>query len=509
MFNNQPVASEARTRQLTKILQYLKSKNCSPRSFTPKRLSIDQWGRWLQICDRLNLDDDSEIFSLISLSEELTGEFIDTLDPNISGLNEPDLYALHRSVTLFPEDPNWRALADRTFQRFQQHSGNPELDSLYTLVFTLLLALDRGDTDDLRSVVSSEYFWDALHGKEFFCLNYLALIYIADKGSSDLPYNADVKIFWDNKHDPEICDQTLRFAEALSCTDEIWHLANAGMAHAKQIILQGESEDLFSREVGAKHLDKLSEGDFDESEIEYIAKKLIKFGSFRGILSEIRNDPVTYKKIISIFHKYGDQETRNATQEILKTMSAENWTELIQSDDELLQIIPDSSATFTDAYQALLINLVSNPHSEADSELLRLLPSVKTKLIGFDTDFSVNVLRSYFDTSADFLTKKDFEVLIPNLIHALGRVDETNYQNRLCTWLEARRFFRIAATFSTKVTGIDMFASTQLGLFRAQLTDKMQTVSDGEETSDDIQQLEHLQAKLNEVTEAGDRRDNT
>ena len=123
--------------------------------------------------------------------------------------------------------------------------------------------------------------------------------------------------------------------------------------------------------------------------------------------------------------------------------------------------------------------------------------------------YGVNVLRSYFDTSEDFLTKKDFEILIPNLIHALGRVDESNYQNRLCTWLEARRFFRIAATFSTKVSGIDMFASTKLGLFRAQLTDKMQTVSDGEETSDDIQQLEHLQAKLNEVTEAVDRRDNT
>ena len=89
------------------------------------------------------------------------------------------------------------------------------------------------------------------------------------------------------------------------------------------------------------------------------------------------------------------------------------------------------------------------------------------------------------------------------------RVDETNYQNRLCTWFEARRFFRIGATFSTKVSGIDMFASKKLELFRAQLTDKMQTVSDGEETSDDIQQLEHLQAKLNEVTEAGDRRDNT
>ena len=172
-------------------------------------------------------------------------------------------------------------------------------------------------------------------------------------------------------------------------------------------------------------------------------------------------------------------------------------------------IIPDSSATFTEAYQALLINLVSGPHSEADSKPLGLLPSVKTKLIGFDTNLSANVLRSYFDTSEDFLTKKDFEVLIPNLIHALGRVDETNYQNRLCTWLEARRFFRIAATFSTKVTGIDMFASTQLGLFRAQLTDKMQTVSDGEETSDDVQQLEHLQAKLKEVTEAGDRQRKT
>ena len=415
---SKPEVAGIQTEQLNGILQHLNSEKCSLRAFTPEDLSIDEWGNWLRICDRLNLDDDSEIFSFISLSAELTANFIEALDPDFYGLNGPPLYALHRSVTLFPKDPNWNALADRTFQWFQQHNGNPDLDSLYTLVFTLLLALDRGDTDDLRSVVSSEYFWDALHGKEFFCLNYLALIYIADKGSSDLPYNADVKIFWDNKHDPEICDQTLRFAEALSCTDEIWHLANAGMAHAKQIILQGESEDLFSREVGAKHLDKLSEGDFDESEIEYIAKKLIKFGSFRGILSEIRNDPVTYKKIISIFHKYGDQATRNATQEIFKTMSAENWTELIQSDDELLQIIPDSSATFTDAYQALLINLVSNPHSEADSELLRLLPSVKTKLIGFDTDFSVDVLRSYFDTSADFLTKKDFEILIPNLIHA-------------------------------------------------------------------------------------------
>ena len=324
LFNNQPVASEARTRQLTKILQYLKSKNCSPRSFTPKRLSIDQWGRWLQICDRLNLDDDSEIFSLISLSEELTGEFIDTLDPNISGLNEPDLYALHRSVTLFPEDPNWRALADRTFQWFQQHSGNPELDSLYTLVFTLLLELDRGYTKNLRSVVSRDIFWQRLPDEEILCLNYLALIYMAVKDSNNLPNNDDVKFFCNNKHVSETCDQTLRFAEALSCTDEIWHLANAGLAHAKQIILQGESENLFSGEVGAKHLDKLSEGDFEESEIGYIAKKLIKFGSFSGILSEIRNDPVTYKKNISIFHKYGDQETRNEIQEILKTMSAEN-----------------------------------------------------------------------------------------------------------------------------------------------------------------------------------------
>ena len=54
-----------------------------------------------------------------------------------------------------------------------------------------------------------------------------------------------------------------------------------------------------------------------------------------------------------------------------------------------------------------------------------------------------------------------------------------------------------------------MLASTNLERFRAQLTDRMRIVRDAEDNSDKIQRLQNLQAKLNEVTEAGDRRDNT
>ena len=165
---SKPEVAGIQTEQLNGILQHLNSEKCSLRAFTPEDLSIDEWGNWLRICDRLNLDDDSEIFSFISLSAELTANFIEALDPDFYGLNGPPLYALHRSVTLFPKDPNWNALADRTFQWFQQHNGNPELDSLYTLVFTLLLALDRGDTDDLRSVVSSNIFGMRFTAKNFF-----------------------------------------------------------------------------------------------------------------------------------------------------------------------------------------------------------------------------------------------------------------------------------------------------------------------------------------------------
>jgi hypothetical protein len=451
---------------------------------------------------------DSDLFSFISLSSSLTEKFIAELDPEVLGLNGPTLIALHRSVTLFPQDPNWNALAKRIVQWFQQHRGNLELDSLYTLVFTLLLALDRGETDDLRSVVSSKYFWDELHGKEFFCLNYLALIYIAGKESSDLPENADIKFFWNNEHDSENCDQTLKFAEALSCTDEIWHLASAGLAHAKQIILQSKSEDLFSGEVGARHVDQLSEVGFEESEVKSIAEKLIKFGSFSKILDEIKNDPVTYKKNISIFHKYGDQETRKATQEILRTMSTENWTQLIQSDDELLQIIPDSSVGFTEAYQDLVQKLTSEGDSEGNRPL-GLFAKVKNKLLSFETQFSVNVLRSYFKAKEDFLSGEDFKILIPNLIHALGSVEETDYQNRLCTWLNGNEFSRIEATFSTNVSSVGTFKSTNLGYFRVQLADRIQTATGEEKNSDECQQLEKLQKKLTEVTEASDLLDNT
>jgi len=164
---------------------------------------------------------------------------------------------------------------------------------------------------------------------------------------------------------------------------------------------------------------------------------------------------------------------------------------------------------FTYAYEDFLRQFVSERHSEDSSSPLGLLANVKDKLLSFETGFSVNVLRSYFETNEDLLTEKDFKIIITNLIHALGSVKETDYQNRLCRWLDDDEFSRIGATFSTKVSEIEMFASTNLERFRAQLTDRMRIVRDAEDNSDKIQRLQNLQAKLNEVTEAGDRRDNT
>lgn len=500
LFNNLSNGSSTRTRQLTKILQYLKSKNCSPRSFTPKNLSIDEWGSWLQICDRLHLDDDSEIFSFISLSEKLTREFIGAFHTDVSGLNGPPLYALHRSVTLFPEDPNWRALADRTFQWFQQHSGNPELDSLYTLVFTLLLKLDRDYTENLRSVVSKDIFWQRLQNKEILCLNYLALIYMADNYSNNLPENADVKVFWNDEHEIEKCNQTLNFAEALSCTDEIWHLAKAGMAHAKQIILQSESATLFSGKVGSSCVDKLSEGGFEESEIRSVVEKLKTAGSFEKILSEITKEPMAHKKIIVSFHKFGDTETKKKLQKILKTMSEADWDEWIKSGDGLPSIAPNKSLSFTNAYEKIIVNLASQPRSAANSEPLEFLSSVKSKLLDFNTVFSAAVLRAYFGASEDFLSEDDFSILIPNLIHELGSVDVTQFQDRLLNWLQANRFARIETVFSSEIKNLSPFRATSLERFREQLADRIDSHEGVEQANQEIQQLRRLQTRLAALT---------
>ena len=128
---------------------------------------------------------------------------------------------------------------------------------------------------------------------------------------------------------------------------KIWELAkDERNKFAIQLIRNTTDTSLF--ETGAVFIDEIEWSGDDE--LEKVVRKLCENGAVKDIYDDIASDIHTFSEIVSILTKFGDKNSKEFISGLLDSLSREDWLSAIESDNRLIDCVPDNNANFGKAW---------------------------------------------------------------------------------------------------------------------------------------------------------------
>jgi hypothetical protein len=406
-----------------------------------KHLDANNWPKWVETLT----SNDIKLPNVLPGKNAITniGELHlagTTIDQNI-------LDVLLYTNEIYPQSKEWTSIVNKMNAWLIHPRREANNDSAYQLALALYSSNEE-NRSGIKASIENSNFLSTVNSDVQDEVPHLPLL-IATVLENQLQENATVpafiKEFWaDDKANKETSDFSLDILQKYNLLKTIWNTAKDKKNKFSLMVIERniENVDLYSCVEGILNLGE-TYGNFDESAVGNIVKKLVSLSGFTDAQQTLKTNPIDYDETLFALQKYGDYKAIKFVDSVLNTLSIEDWEKSFKSNNWLLNCTFNNEIKLDHKFTKAFVNCVTsliNGSSYFESEenpkwFWKNFKYFVEKTI--DTDIYINQISEiYFEVEKDNLNDIAFEGFSQVLI-LTPTINPSSIVSKVCDWVDA------------------------------------------------------------------------